>query len=484
MVFKGLKGGVLRLLTNSQIYNIHMATLEVLEGVGINTPSHRILDIFANAGADVDFKNKRIKIPQHLVEEALKKVPKEITLCGRNPKYDLLLEDNLVYYGLGASAAPYIIDNKTGEFRRPVKKDVADTTLLGDALPNIHFIMPIAGSYDVPEEVQYIHDLEAILNNTVKPIIFPAPGADGAKRALTMAAAVSGGIEELRRRPILSLYSEPASPLMLPIFVENIIEFAKARVPVVLGPAPMAGATGPMTLAGNAVIFNAENLAAMTLSQMVNPGAPIVYGSVATMMNMKYATFTYGTPEFPILNVVGAQITHYYGLPFFGGGGATDSKTLDAQAGAEAFMSALIAAQAGVNLVHDVGFACGARLSSMELVVLVDEIIGMVHRILKGIEVSHETLAVDVINNVGPGGHFMSQRHTLKFFEKESYIPKLFDKSPEYVWVKAGKRTILEVAREKVKMILKEHHPEPLPKNIQKKLTDIVKKAEKSLSAR
>ena len=482
MVKRGLKGGILRYISKEQVESIHAATLEVLERVGMSSDSKRIMEIFKEAGAEVDFKSKLIRIPQGLVEEAIKKAPKEIILCGRNPRHDILLEGSRIYFGLGGTPTPYILDVETSKFRRPTKQDFADATRLGDALPNLSYIMSIAGAFDVPYEVEYLHEFEAMFNNTEKPIVYSAPGAETSRVVLEMASAVVGGLEELSRKPILSLYSETASPLSFAMENENMIEFARASVPITLGPMPLAGATAPVTVCGAAVIGNSESLGALTLIQVVNPGAPTIFSGWGGVMDPRTGRCAYGAPEFTMVTAgINAQMAHYYELPSFGFGGCSDSKLPDAQAGAEVMMNALMSGLSGVNLIHDCGYLAGGSVGSMEMAVICDEVVGMVSRIVRGVTVDDESLAVDVIKNVGPGGHFLSQKHTLKFVEREIYIPKIFDRRPEEVWKRAGEKDIREVAREKVKEILKEHYPGPLPKDIKQRLMEIVRKAEREL---
>lgn len=485
VVKRGLKGGILLYISDEQVERIHAATLEVLEQVGMKSDSEQIMEVFKEAGAEVDFKSKLIRIPQGLVEEAIRKAPKEIILCGRNPRYDILLEGSRIYFGQGGTPTPYILDIETSKFRRPTKQDFANATRLGDALPNMSFIMSIAGAFDVPYEVEYLHEFEALFNNTEKPIVYSAPGAEMTRSVLEMATAVMGGLEEVKRRPILSLYSETASPLSFSSENDNMIEFAKAGVPITLGPIPMAGATAPVTISGAVVIGNSESLGMLTLSQLVNPGTPIIYAGWGGVMDLKTGRFAYGAPEFAMATAgINAQMAQYYGLPSFGFGGCSDSKLPDSQAGAEVMMNALMSGLCGVNLIHDCGYLAGGSVGSMEMAVICDEVIGMVSRIVKGVTVDDESLAVEVIKNVGPGGHFLSKKHTLKFLEREIYIPKIFDRRPMDVWSRDGEKNIREVAREKVKRILKEHYPEPLHKEVKQRLVEIVAKAEKKLVKR
>jgi len=478
---KGLKGGKLNLLTNDQIRDLHMATLEVLEQVGMYSESERILKIFASAGADVDLKNKSVRIPEHLVKEALNKAPKQIVLCGRNAEYDILVEDDRVYFGLGGTAYPYLIDFETGEFKRGTKNDVAKSSRLGDALENISFIMSLCGAFDMPLEVTFLHEFDAIINNTEKPVIYPAPGSENAKMMLSMAADVVGGIDELRKRPILSLYSETVSPLTFCKFNDNMVEFAKAGVPIVLGPSPVCGSTGPVTVAGTTIVSNAENLAAITLSQLVRPGTPIISCVRTGVMDLRTGQFLYAAPESSIGLAINAQLSHYYGLPAFGSGGCSDSKMLDAQAAVEATSTLFMSALSGVNLIQTCGTIAGGAAGCMELAVVCDEIIGMIQRILEGVNFSDEALAVDVIREIGPRGHFLTHKHTFKFFRKEIYSPKIFDRCSVKAWIEKGGKDIREIAKDKVRKILNEHYVEPLPKDIRRKLTDKLKATERSM---
>ena len=482
MVQRGLKGGQLRLLSDEDARNIHLSSLEVLEKVGMRSPSERILKTFEEAGAEVDHRDRRVRIPQHLVEESLRKVPKEVVFCGRNPENDILLEDGRVYFGLGGTPTPYIRDIETGEMRRPTKKDMADATRIGDALPNIKFIMSIAGAFDVPYQVEYLHEFEALFSNTEKPILYSCPGAYEARKVLEMASTIAGGMDALKKRPLLTLYTETVSPLAFAKANENLIEFAEAGIPYAIGPIPMLGATSPMTLSGTAVISNAESLAGLTLGQLVNPHTPVIYTCWATPMDPVTSRCSYGAPEFALgTSALCAAMARYYDLPSYGFGGCSDSKLPDAQAGAEAMMTSLMAGLCGVNLIHDHGYLAGGSIGSIEMAVICDEIIGMVSRIVNGVEVNDDTLAVDVIRAVGPEGHFMSQKHTLRHLPTELFFPKLFDKTWKVTWAKAGGKEISAVARERAKKLLREHLPEPLSQDVGRGISQIVKEAETEL---
>lgn len=482
MVIRGPICKALRFLNRNEVTSIHSATLEVLENVGMHSESDRILNVFKGAGADVDFKERRIRIPQYLVSEALRKTPRQYIFHGRNPKRGILVEHGRVYFGMGGTPVPYILDMETGDYRRPTKKDMAEATRLGDCLPNMSFLMTISGAFDVPYEVEYIHEFDVLFRNTEKPFIYSAPGAELARTAISMASAVVGSSEELRKRPIFSMYCETTAPLSFPREDENMIECAEAGIPITLGPAGIRGLTTPVTLTGAAVATNAESLAAITLAQLVKPGTPVNYAAWSMTAEPKSGVALYAAPENALaLGVLNGQLAEYYDLPSFGLGGAVDSKIPDAQAGCELSMVTLANALSGVNLIHDCGYLSYGSVGSMEMAVIANEIVGGILRIVKGIAVDDESLAVDVIKNVGPRGHFMSQKHTLKFLERETYMSELFDKQPLDKWIRDGRKDIRQIAKTRAMEILKEHQPEPLPKDVQLKLTEIVEKSEKKL---
>jgi trimethylamine--corrinoid protein Co-methyltransferase len=341
-------------------------------------------------------------------------------------------------------------------------------------------MMAIAGAFDVPYEVEYEHEWEVLFNNTEKPIVYSAPSAYSARKVLEMAAAIVGGADELRERSIMCLYSETASPLSMTSANENIIEFAEAGVPITQGPAPSIGGTGPGTVAGALVVANSENLAALTLAQLVNPGTQFIYAGWAGVIDPRTGRDCYGAPEAALASgAVNAEMADYYGLPTFGFAGPTDSKLPDAQAGAEAMQVSLLSALSGVNILHDCGYLAGGSVGSMEMAVICNDVVGNVLRIIRGVDVNDEALAVDVIKQVGPGGNFLGHTHTLKHIREEIHLPTIFDRNAETTWTKAGSKAIHEVAKEEAHKILNDHYAEPLPKDVQVKLSAIVRQAEK-----
>lgn len=473
----GLKGGQLQFLSKEDIERIHQTSLKILEKIGIASASKNIASFFAEAGAEVDQKSGIIKIPEHLVNEALKKAPSKVIIHGRDKEKAISLEDKLIYFGLGGTPTPYILDYELGEWRRPTKKDMADATRLGDALPELDFIMSIAGAFDVPYQLEYVHEWEALLSNTVKPVVYSAPGAFTAEKVVEMGRAIKG--EKLESEPPFGVYVELVTPLMFHVANENVFSLAKNRIPIVIGQMPQLGATAPMTFAGAAAVSNAENLAVLTLAQLINPGTPFVFGAYVGTIDMRTARLNYGAPEFAMGNIVDASLAEFYNLPTFGFGGCSDSKLPDAQAGAEVMMNSLMAALCGINLIHDCGYLAGGSIGSMEMAVIANEIASMVKRIVKGFTVDEETLAFEVINKVGPGGHFLSHQHTLKHVST-LHLADLFSKESEVTWAKMGKKDLRAKAKERVNKILSQ--PPVEDKALNEKLREIVKKAEQEIA--
>ena len=471
------KTGVgIRVLTNDQLSLIHLATIRVLKMTGVAVYEKEARQLLLDAGCTAS--GKIIRIPEHLVSEAVRSAPKTVTLSGRGKGKTLKLEDRRVNFGLGSNTTN-VLDLKTGVRRPSGKQDVADAARLADALPNINFVMSLCCALDVPKEVADRHEVEAMLVNTEKPVIAITYGREGARDAIKMASLVMGDAETLRRKPILALYSEPVAPLIHDeTYTGNLIEFAKAGLPVVYGPCDQAGATSPATLVGTIVQANAEILSGLVIHQLSRKGAPFIYAAISSIMDMKTTIMSYGAPEFSLINSGASQMAQYYGLPFFGTGGVTDSKIPDAQAAAEASLSLLMAGLSGTNLIHDIGYLESGLTGSLEMIVICDEIAGMVSRILKGMEVNDETMAVDVINRIGPGGNFLADRHTLRFFEQEHWIPRIMNRQRYGPWERDGQKSLRKTAREVAERLLKEH-PSPLTEDVKKGVRRIVSEAER-----
>ncbi|SMB99336.1 trimethylamine---corrinoid protein Co-methyltransferase [Thermanaeromonas toyohensis ToBE] len=468
-----------RVLSEDQLEEIHAAALEVLERTGVAVYEAEALELFKKAGAYVD--GNRVRVPSHLVEWALRTAPRRVAVANRHGKRTMILEGYNIYFGTG-SDCPNILDPYTGERRRCTKQDVANAAKICEALPNIDFVMSLVLVQDKPTPVSDRHQFEAMLLNTTKPIVFTAHDVEGMADIVEMASIVAGGEEELQKNPFIILYAEPSSPLKhSKEAVQKLLYAAEHRIPVIYTPCIMCGATVPATLAGGLVTGTAESLSGLVMHQLKREGSPFITGGVYTIMDMNTTIYSYGAPEFHLLHSALADLAHYYRLPMFSTAGCSDSKILDQQAAAEAAISILMAAQSGANLIHDVGYLEYGLTGSYEMIVMCDEIIGMVKRIIRGIEVNEETLAVEVIDRVGPGGHFLGEEHTLKHFKNETWFPKLINRQRWDEWKNSGGLSLGEKANRKVKQILEEFKPEPLPPDVEARVKEVVNKAERRL---
>lgn len=475
---KGNSGLKFTVLSEEQIEELNQATLDLLEKTGVDVLDEEALYLLKNAGAEVEGKS-RVHIPSSLVKKALSTAPKKVALYTRDRKRTVLLEGSKSFFGTG-SDCPFILDPYTGERRLFTKEDVGRAALLSDALDNIDFHMSLGLVSDAPRFTSDLHQFEAMLLNTQKPIVFTAHDKEGMEAIIKISEVITGGVANLRQNPFICLYAEPITPLRhISLAVKKLLLSAEKDIPVVYTPCPMSGATAPATLAGTLVVSNAEVLSGLVIHQIKNPGAPFIGGGVISIMDMSSAILSYGAPELSLLTASFTELLHSYGIPVFGTCGCSDSKILDEQAAIEATMSTLMNALCGANLIHDIGFLEYALLGSFELVVLTDEVIKMVKRIMQGIEINKDTLALDIIHNVGPGGNFLCEEHTLRYFKKEQFLPRLIDRQNYTNWVASGKKPMRERLNEEVRRILKGYKPEQIPQDKKKEIASIISEAER-----
>jgi len=478
----------LKLMTmpKEELGSIHSATLEVLKEVGVKFPDEEALKTLENVGAEIDYGTMVARIPEQAVKEALKYAPRKVTLYARDPKRDVHLENGRVHF-MPSGIGVYIYDLETGVRRIATREDTVNVSKIVDVLPNIHVLQVMVSPGDVPDKVADHYKFMAGFNNTTKHIsncIGPITSDDGAKDIVEMASCVAGGRDELLRRPLISVHQCPTSPLQYDVHgLRAIMEYAKNSVPVSIFSMAMGGGTAPVTLAGELVVINAEFLAGLTLLQTLNSHCPVIYGSVASVMDLKTGILPLGAPERPILQVGVVNLARYYGVPNgMTSVGHTDAKMPGTQAGFEKVLTALPVVLAGANLIFGAGAVDSANTYSYEQLIIDDEIWGALLKVAQGFEVNEETLAVDTIKKVGVGKHFLAERHTFEHVE-EYWYPRLYSriKKPEDFWnlEVLGKRDLAGVAREKAKEILADHQPEPLERDIQQRIRMIVTNAEK-----
>jgi trimethylamine--corrinoid protein Co-methyltransferase len=435
-------------------------------------------DLLADAGAAVS--GDRVRIPASLVKRALASAPQRVLLHDRrgDPAVDLCGDRS--YFGTGSDTPTYV-DPESGELVSTDRNSVRTIARLCDGLPNIDFVMSMGIAKECPGTSSFVHQYAAMLEGTVKPIVFTAQGDKDIRPIYEIALASAGGDEDLLRLgPRCLLYTEPVSPLVYTRdALEMILFCAEKSLPVTVPSGMMAGATGPVTAAGAIALANAETLAALTVLQLARPGSPYVYGGNVSVMDMRTSMFTYGAPEFHMAFAAFADLGHHYGLPIWGLAGASDAKTLDAQAASEAAYEILLARLSGSNLVHDLGYLNTGLTASMELIVLCDEIVDYTNRIARGIEVNERTLALDVIDEVGPRGHFLESDHTVENFRSCIWEPGLFDRNSYDAWKDAGGRDLFARLNARVKEILANHQVEPLSDEVSTRIARILDDREK-----
>jgi len=472
-----------RLLSDDQREQIYSAALEILERTGAKIFSEEAREILKKGGCWVD--GEVVRIPIGVSEWAVRTAPSRILLWSRDGANRIVLEGHNSHFGPGPTNT-YHIDPQTGERRRPVIKDTGNVAKICDALPNIDFVQDLGTPSDVTTNLADVYAFSQLVRNTTKPIVHWGFGIDQYRYILEMAAAVAGGMEELQKRPFLALYSEPSPPLLhSDEAIDKAIFAAKNKVPVVYTPCIMTGATAPVTLAGSLALGIAESIVGIVVTQLLREGTPIIMGGVYGIMDMKTTIYSYGSPEFMQMQAGISEVAHHMKMPVFGTAGCTDSHTLDAQAAAEAAMSILIAMETGANLVHDSGYTGFGSAGSVYQLVMADEIIGFVKRIIRGIKLDDYTLALDDVERAGAGGEFITSEHTFKNFKKETWFPTLINRMRYNEWqTSAGGSSMGDRVKDKARDIIATHEPARLSKEVDSEIDKILKKAEKELGGK
>ncbi|MEM2368626.1 MAG: trimethylamine methyltransferase family protein, partial [Candidatus Bathyarchaeia archaeon] len=432
----------LNFLSKKQKYAVHLTSLDILQEVGVIIPYEEVLQKLEEAGAEVDHKSQRAFIPHYLAKDALQKTPHRFSVYHRDLKTRRTLGGDETHFGTVGFATNFY-DAASRTYRRVTVQDLANATRIADALDNVEFYMCMGSPMDVPHEIVDRYMWATAFENTSKPIINEAMRKEGAQDAIEMASTIVGGVEELRKKPIMLLLISITSPLTYDrATLEAFVEACKLGIPVFVNSGPMAGATSPVTLAGTLALNMAEFISALVIRYVVNKNAPLVIGSWARAMDVRQASAVLGGPEFALLHSCIANMAHYYSIPSAGGGVLTDSKSLDAQMGYEKALTGVLPALAGLNLICGMGLIASENTMSLEGLIIDNEIVSMIKKLVGGFEITDETLAFDVIKNVGPKGSFIKERHTLEHFRREIWIPKITDRTFPEIWVKSGARDL------------------------------------------
>jgi trimethylamine--corrinoid protein Co-methyltransferase len=466
----------LSMLSREDCLRIHRASCEILKSTGVHVHSQQARQLLQDAGAQVE--NELVKISPSLVESALASAPTSFNLYQRgSQQVSIKLDGQEVYFGPGSDTFRYL--DPRSKMRRDFRlADIADCARLIDALPELQFMMSVGVPRDVPGETYFRHQFATMLRHTTKPIVIVCDTRADMESITSMASAAAGGLDNLRKYPNILLYSEPSSPLQHALeATEKLLFCAQYAIPITHSPAPMMGGTAPVTLAGGAALGNAEVLSSLVMHQLKNAGAPFLYGHGLHHMDMKEMVSVYGAPEFQLARVMAAEMGRFYNLPVWGYGGHSDSKIIDGQAAADAQFSVLIALLARTNLNHDVGYLESGLTNSPEFMVLTNEIISMTRRFVAGVRIDDEALALEAIDDVGPGGEFLSHDHTMNHW-RELWVPGIFDRQRLEPWEEQGSQSVNARLQDRTVAIMDEHHVEPLPDSAETEVQEILRKSD------
>ena len=472
-----------QLLSQDQLQELFDGVLHLLEYTGLDVYHDEGREILKEAGAWVD--GLRVRLPSYLVKDALAKAPRSFTLWARdgNPKHNIHIGPGRAHFGPGPTC-PNFVDVETLERRPYVNSDVPLVATVVDALPNIDFCESLGTVNDVHHELGALYEFAGMFPNTSKPIVAWSYDRFDSAGIHEIAVAEAGGQQAFEKRPNYVHYCEPLSPLTSTFeAVDKLIFAARHRVPLIFTPCPIAGGTAPVTAAGIVTQGAAESWMGLTMAQAIQPGLPFFMGGVYSVMDMSSMILAYGAPELCLMMAGITELAHFAGLPLWQTGGCTDSKTFDEQAIIEGSMSVFFSALTGGDLCHDVGYTESAMTGSVFQLAAMDEAIGYSRRITRGIEVNEDTLAVDVINNVGPNGHYLRQEHTRRYYKSEFWYPKLCDRRNYEEWEMMGKTSFKERTVARVRDILATHQPSSIKPETEKVIEKVLAEAEERVKA-
>lgn len=468
----------LNILTPNEVQRIHEATLNIIENVGVRFPSKRALEIWEAYGARVDHDRMIVKVKPHLIEEALKKAPPVYPLAARDPAQDLMLDGNHVYVGTDGCGVE-VIDLRSGQRRTSCLQDVADIARIADYLEEVAFHWVAVSAQDKPTETRGLHEIKALWENSTKHVQTESIYNESeARAAIEMAAAIAGGREQLRQRPVLSLMQCTASPLGHDGgSLEAALLAAEAGIPTGFMTMAACLTTGPATMAGTLAVGNAEVIAATALLELAYPGAPVFYAAAQTASDLRSGAYTGGGPEDFLFGAATNLLSDFYNIPLSMGSFATGAKEPNWQAGIENSLSTFMACVVMSDMLLGVGFLHGSRIWSYAEMLMDCEIFSIIHKTMQGIVVDDESLALDTIAAVGPGGNFLMQKHTRQHM-RDIYLPQFMDRRTYNEWESKkddGRDWALARARE----IHANHRPEPLDPRLSVEMTKIITAAER-----
>jgi len=470
----------LEVLSQDDVKQIHDATLQIIEKVGVRFPSKRALEVWADNGAEIDYDKMVVRAKPALIEQALDSCPPFYTLAARDPQQDLTLDGNHVYVGTDGCGVE-VIDIHTGVKRTSELQDVADISRIADATEEVAFHWVPVSAQDKPHQTRGLHEIKTIWGNSTKHVQTESIyNEHEARAAIEMASLIAGGREQLRKRPVLSLMQCTASPLGHDGgSLDAALLAAEAGIPTGFMTMAACLTTGPATMAGNLAVGNAEVIAATAMLQLAHPGAPVFYAAAQTASDLRNGAYTGGGPEDFLFGAATNVLADYYNIPLSMGSFATGAKEPNWQAGIENSLSTFMASIVMSDMLLGLGFLHGSRIWSFAEMMLDAEIFSIIHKMMQGIPVNDETLALDAIAAVGPGGNFLSQKHTRNHM-RDLFLPQFMDRRPYTEW-ETKKDDARDWALNKARKLLAEHQPDPLDEKLAAELERIIEAEEKTL---
>lgn len=470
-----------RVLTEDQIKRIHDTSLVMLERIGVQVSHTELLGRFADAGANVDGDRQRVFIQPELVERSLEQAGKTFSIYGRDT-------ENRAHFGQGKRNYNSIagealwVDEPGQERRYATLEDAATAARFGDALDSINIVGAMSDPHELPVAMRCVQVMATMIKNTTKPIHFWYHDRASAKYLNEILIAVRGDEKRATEYPLCYPFLEPISPLRFPFNgVDLLFETARFNLPVPIGPMAQMGMSAPATVAGTMAQENAEILAGICITQLIRPGMPVCYGGICHAFDMRTAQLIFSGPEQAIFGVAMTEMGKYYGLPVYINVGLTDSKRPDAQAGLEAGITLALGAAAGADIFGHMGISGVDQASSLEMLVMQNEAIEFVESVMREIDFSDDALGFAELADVGPGGKFIDRYHTVSHFRKELWFPKLLDREYYDAWLEGGAMNMEARCRQRKGEILAAHEPEPVSKELEQALDDIVDAAKSEL---
>lgn len=463
----------LSFLTDQDKKKIYESALDIIENTGQHLMHEGALKLLRDAGCSIEGENK-VRIPKGLVEKAIESAPNNVPVYNRKGELAMDLGGRRAYFGTGSDLM-WSVESENYTRKRTSLEDIKTAARVCDALPNIDFIMSFAHPHELPPQIAYLASFEAMATHSVKPIVNTADSKKDLAAMWEISKIIRGGENELREKPYWVQYAEPISPLKHPFSsVDKLIFCAETGSPVIYSPAPIAGSTAPMSIAGHVVQGLAESFFGLVIHQLAAKGSPFLMGIGAAVLDMATSQCSYNAPEYLMSYMAMVEMSNYLDIPNWGYAGTSDSQIPDMQAMYEAGLETFMASMIGSNLNHDVGYLDFGLSGSLEMVVAMDEVIDQVRRMQKGIPVNDDTCAVKVIGEGAVQGQFLTHPHTMKHLRSTQWRPRLMTRPGHEKWVAEGSTSLIDRVRNRLNTILASHQTETLDTAVTSAISAVV----------